>query len=492
MKILLVYPKIPSTFWSFESALNFISKKSAEPPLGLITIAAMLPKAWDIKLIDMNVSELLDEDITWADFVFLSGMSVQINSFREIIRRSNILGTKIVAGGPLATTQYQDFLGVDHFVLNEAEITLPEFLNDLENGKPKSIYASSEFPDIETTPMPKWELLDIKKYASMSMQYSRGCPYDCEFCSITMLNGRRPRTKSKEQFLLELNRLLNIGWRGPISVVDDNFIGNKVKLKNEILPALIEWMKERKYPYNFITEVTVNLADDEILADLLAEAGFNSLFVGIETPNDSSLKECGKNQNLNRDMIDSVRKLQKKGFIVSGGFIVGFDNDTPSIFDQQIKFIRESGIVSAMVGVLNAPTGTKLFKRLKTEKRLIEGWSGNNMDGSINFIPMMDYSQLMRGYVKILKTIYADKEYYLRVKKFLENYKMPEWGIKFMTLNEIRAFFRLIWKLGFIDKGKIYFWKLLIYSLFKYPKKFVLAMTFAVYGFHFRQIVRTI
>ncbi len=492
MKILLVYPKTPSTFWSFESALNFISKKPAEPPLGLITIAAMLPKTWDLKLIDMNVSELLDEDITWADFVFLSGMSVQINSFREVIRRSNILGTKIVAGGPLATTQYQDFLGVDHFVLNEAEITLPDFLNDLENGRPKSIYTSSEFPDIETTPMPKWELLDIKKYASMSMQYSRGCPYDCEFCSITMLNGRRPRTKSKEQFLSELDRLLNIGWRGPISVVDDNFIGNKVKLKKEILPALIEWMKERKYPYNFITEVSINLADDEILSDMLAEAGFNSLFVGIETPNDSSLKECGKNQNLKRDMIDSIRRLQAKGFIVSGGFIVGFDNDTPSIFDQQIKFIRESGIVSAMVGVLNAPTGTKLFKRMKKERRLIEGWSGNNMDGSINFVPIMDYSQLMRGYVKILKTIYADKEYYVRVKKFLENYKMPEWGIKFMTLNEVRTFFKLIWKLGFIDKGKLYFWKLLIYSLFKYPKKFVLAMTFAVYGFHFRQIVRTI
>ncbi len=492
MKVLLVYPKTPSTFWSFESALNFISKKSAEPPLGLITVAAMLPSDWKLKLIDINVAELKDKDIEWADYVFLSGMNVQIESFREVIRRCNILNTKIVAGGPLATTQYQDFLGVDHFVLNEAEITLPEFLKDLEKGEAKSIYSTSEFPDVAQTPLPMWELLDIKKYASMSMQYSRGCPYDCEFCSITMLNGRKPRTKSNDQFLNELNRLYDLGYRGPISVVDDNFIGNRVKLKKEILPALIKWSKEKKYPFSFITEVSINLADDEVLSDMLAEAGFNSLFVGIESPNNSSLTECGKDQNLKRDLIDSVKKLQKKGFIVSGGFIVGFDNDPESIFDEQIKFIGESGIVSAMVGLLNAPTGTKLFNRLKTENRLLQSWSGNNVDGSINFIPKMKYSKLMRGYTKILKTIYEDKEYYKRVKTFLKVYKMPDWGIKAPSLSETITFFKLIWKLGFVDQGKLYFWKLLFYSLINYPKKFVLAMTFAVYGYHFREIVKTI
>lgn len=492
MKVLLVYPKTPSTFWSFESALNFISKKSAEPPLGLITVAAMLPSDWKLKLIDINVAELKDKDIEWADYVFLSGMNVQIESFREVIRRCNILNTKIVAGGPLATTQYQDFLGVDHFVLNEAEITLPEFLKDLEKGEAKSIYSTSEFPEVAQTPLPMWELLDIKKYASMSMQYSRGCPYDCEFCSITMLNGRKPRTKSKDQFLNELNRLYVLGYRGPISVVDDNFIGNKVKLKKEILPALIKWSKEKKYPFSFITEVSINLADDDVLSDMLAEAGFNSLFVGIESPNNSSLTECGKDQNLKRDLIDSVKKLQKKGFIVSGGFIVGFDNDPESIFDEQIKFIGESGIVSAMVGLLNAPTGTKLFNRLKTENRLLQSWNGNNVDGSINFIPKMKYSKLMRGYTKILKTIYEDKEYYKRVKTFLKVYKMPDWGIKAPSFSETITFFKLIWKLGFVDQGKLYFWKLLFYSLINYPKKFVLAMTFAVYGYHFREIVKTI
>ena len=492
MKILLVYPKIPPTFWSFEGALKFISKKSAEPPLGLITIAAMLPINWDLKLIDMNIEELKDVDIEWADYIFLGAMNVQIESFREVIRRSNILGTKIVAGGPLVTLQHKEFLGIDHFVFNEAEITLPQFLNDLENGNPRAVYKSDEFPELEFSPVTRWELLNIKKYASMSLQYSRGCPYDCDFCSITMLNGRKPRTKLKDQFINELNVLYNMGYRGPISIVDDNFIGNKSKLKKEILPELIDWSEKRKYPYNFITEVSINLADDDELVDQLGNAGFNSIFVGIETPNISSLAECGKNQNLKRNMVESVQKLQNKGFIVSGGFIVGFDNDTHTIFDEQIEFIRDSGIVSAMVGLLNAPVGTKLFNRMKLEDRLLENWSGNNMDGSINFIPKMNYSQLMGGYTKILKTVYADKEYYKRVKKFLKNYKMPNWSSNSLSLTEIKTFFKLIWKLGFLDNGKLYFWKLLFYSLFKYPQKFVIAMTCAVYGFHFRTIVRSI
>ncbi len=492
MKILLVYPETPSTFWSFHDALKFVSKKSAEPPLGLITVAAMLPKDWEKKLIDMNVSKLDDKHLLWADYVFLSGMNVHIKSFKEIVRRCNKLGVKIVAGGPLCTTQYKDFLGIDHFVLNEAEITLPLFINDLMNGTPKHIYTSDEFPEISFTPVPMWELLDKKKYASLSIQYSRGCPYDCEFCSITMLNGRRPRTKSKEQFLAELNVLYNQGWRGGISVVDDNFIGNKKKLKTEILPEIIKWSKERNHPFNFITEVSINLADDEELINLMVEAGFDSIFVGIETPNDESLVECGKSQNLKRNLITSINKLQQKGMIVSAGFIVGFDNDSQNIFEQQISFIQKSGIVSAMVGLLNAPTGTKLFKRLKSENRMLENFSGDNMDGSINFIPKMNYSDLISGYKKILDTIYSPKEYYARIKKFLNEYQLPSWKSAKISLPEIKAFFRLVLILGIFQKGKRYFWRLFISSLIKYPAKFPIAMTFAVYGFHFRKIAETV
>ena len=492
MNILLVYPEIPSTFWSFKDALNFISKKSAEPPLGLITVAAMLPKNWNKKLIDMNVSKLEDKHLLWADYVFLSGMSIQIKSFKDVIRRCNKLGTKIIGGGPLCTTQYKDFLGIDHFVLNEAEITLPQFLNDLENGDPKYVYTTDEFPDITSTPPPMWELLDKKKYASMSIQYSRGCPYDCEFCSITMLNGRRPRTKTKEQFINELNVLYNQGWRGSISVVDDNFIGNKRKLKSEFLPALVNWSKSKNYPFIFVTEVSINLADDQELMQLMTDSGFNSIFIGIETPSDQSLQECGKKQNLKRDLITSVKRLQENGFIVSGGFIVGFDNDSPAIFDEQINFIQNSGIVSAMVGLLNAPTGTKLFKRLKSENRLLESFSGNNMDGSINFIPKMNYSELIGGYSRILDTIYSPKEYYERVKKFLREYKLPKWQSNIISFGEVKAFIKLIWKIGIFGKGKKYFWQIFMLSLFKYPKKFPIAMTFAVYGFHFRRIAENV
>ena len=492
MKILLVYPKTPSTFWGFEGALNFISKKSAEPPLGLITIAAILPDTWDLKLVDMNVSGLLDDDIKWADFIFLSGMSVQINSFKEVIRRSNILGTKIVAGGPLATIQHQDILGVDHFVLNEAEITLPIFIKDLENGSPKKIYISSEFPDIIASPIPRWELLDIKKYASMSLQYSRGCPYDCEFCSITMLNGRRPRTKSKEQFLAELESLYKTGWRNSVFIVDDNFIGNKKKLKSELLPALVNWSKEKKYPFSFTTEVSINLADDGELIQLMVDAGFYSTFIGIETPNDESLVECGKFQNLNRNLIQSVKKLQRFGLMVSAGFILGFDNDPPNIFEIQKKFIQKSGIAVAMVGLLNVPLGTRLFKRLKSENRLINTTSGNNMDGRLDFIPKMNHQKLINGYTEVLETIYSQKVYYERVKTFLREYHPQINKPVKISLNEIKALLKSFWKLGILEKGKLYYWKLFFFSLFNYPQKLSVAMTLAVYGYHFRRNVMQI
>ncbi len=492
MKILLVYPETPTSFWSFKDALKFVAKKVAEPPLGLITVAALLPKEWDKKLIDMNISRLEDKQILWADYVFLSGMNIQIKSFKEIIRRCNTLGVKIVVGGPMATTQYKDFLGVDHFILNEAEITLLLFLNDLKNGNLKHIYSTEEFTDITKSPAPLWELLDIKKYASLSLQYSRGCPYDCDFCSITMLNGRNPRTKTSSQFIGELEKIYNLGYRGPLSVVDDNFIGNKRKLKEDLLPELINWSKQKKYPFSFITEVTVNLADDEQLMNMMIESGFNSIFLGIETPSTDGLIECGKSQNLKRDLVSSVLKLQEKGFIVSGGFIVGFDSDTPNVFQDQINFIQRSGIVSAMVGLLNAPSGTKLYKKMQNENRLLDVFSGNNMDGQMNFVPKMNYQELMGGYSKIIKTIYAQREYYQRVKNFLNNYKLPSWNKNKIKLKEVRAFMMLLWLLGTLEKGKKYFWKLFAFSLFRHPNKFPIAMTMAVYGYHYRRIAAKI
>ncbi len=492
MRILLVYPETPTTFWSFRNALKFVSKKSSEPPLGLLTVAAMLPKDWERKLIDMNVSRLTDADILWADFVFLSGMNVHVESFKQVIQRCNQHGVKVVAGGSLVTTDYYEFSGVDHFILNEAELTLPMFLKDLEAGTLKHIYTSNEFPDISSTPIPQWDLLELKKYASIGIQYSRGCPYNCEFCNIMVLNGREPRTKSKEQFLAELESLYQVGWRSSVFVVDDNFIGNKRKLKHELLPALIQWSKERNYPFGFTTEVSINLADDQQLVELMVEAGFNHAFIGIETPNNESLEECGKKQNQKRDLVESVKKLQRCGLVVSGGFIVGFDNDPPSIFEQQIRFIQKSGIVTAMVGLLNAPSGTRLFERMKKENRLLHRMSGDNMDGSMNFIPKMPQQKLVEGYRKILETIYAPKAYYERVKTMLREYQVPEKRPYRLTADRIQALFRSIWRLGILEKERKFYWKLFFYSLFKCPKKFGLTITMSIYGFHFRRVIETI
>ncbi len=492
MKILLVYPETPTTFWSFRNALKFISKKSSEPPLGLLTVAALLPAEWEKKLIDMNVSSLTDEHLRWADYVFLSGMNVHYQSIKEVIKRCNELGTKIVAGGPLFTTDYEEFPGVDHYVLNEAEITLPLFIEDLRKGCPEQLYSSDKFPDISLTPIPQWNLLDRGKYSTMSIQYSRGCPYNCEFCSITMLNGRKPRTKSREQFLAELDTLYMTGWRGTVFIVDDNFIGNRNKLKTEILPAMIEWLEKRNFPFSFLTEVSINLADDSEIVNLMVKAGFNSVFVGIETTNRESLAECGKSQNMNRDVMSAVKKLQYQGLIVSGGFIVGFDHDPPTIFEQQIRFIQNSGIVTAMVGLLNAPSGTRLFQRMKAENRLLDIMSGDNMDGSMNFIPKMNYEKLQEGYKKVLTTIYSQKHYYERVKTFLQEYQPPSHKAVRVSYKEIQAFFKSLWLLGVMERGKRFFWKLLFFSLFKHPGKFSLSMTMAIYGFHFRRVVENL
>jgi len=491
VKALLVYPQYPATFWSFRHALKIISKKAAHPPLGLLTVAAMLPREWQKKLIDMNVTPLKDKDIKWADYMFISAMVVQKESAKQTIARCKELGTKVVAGGPLFTTEYEDFDEVDHLVLDEAETTLPPFLQDLDKGWPQHIYTSRERPDITQTPIPLWSLINLNKYTSMNIQYSRGCPYDCEFCNIVILNGRKPRTKDKNQILSEMEALYNQGWRGSLFVVDDNFIGNKNKLKTEILPAIIEWQKERKNPFPLFTESSINLADDERLMQLMAEAGFDRVFIGIETTNEESLTECNKSQNKNRDLVASVKRIQNYGLEVQGGFIVGFDSDPVSIFRSQINFIQNSGIVTAMVGLLNAPRDTRLYKRLKRENRLLKGITGDNVDCSINFIPKMNYETLINGYRHIMNTIYAPKQYYERIRTFLEEYK-PQQKIRAsqVKFHYVWGFIKSIWILGVKEKGRKYYWRLFVSTLLKRPRLFPISMILSVYGFHFRKVIR--
>lgn len=482
----MIYPEYPDTFWSFKHALKFISKRAAYPPLGLMTVAAMLPNNWKKRIIDVNVAKLTDKDISWADYAFISGMVVQRESAHQIISRCKQAGLKVVAGGPLFTNEYEQFKEVDHFVLNEAEITLPAFLADLENGCQKRVYETSEFCNIEDTPGPRWELVNLNRYAAMSIQFSRGCPFDCEFCNVTALLGHRPRIKTTEQIIAELDALYNLGWRGHIFVVDDNFISNRKYLKTQLLPAIINWRKDKKGTI-FSTEASVNLADDKELMRMMVEAGFDAVFIGIETPDEESLAECNKKQNKNRDLIESVKRIQRAGLQVQGGFIVGFDNDKNSIFQRQIDFIQKSGIVTAMVGMLQAPIGTKLYERLKNEGRLISAMSGDNTNGDTNIEPLMGLDVLREGYKRLMLNIYSPKLYYQRIKTLLREYKTPTIKAP-MNLQRVLALFRSMIRLGVFGKERFQYWKLLFWTTLQRPALLPLAITLAIYGHHFRKI----
>jgi radical SAM superfamily enzyme YgiQ (UPF0313 family) len=490
MNALLINPKYPDTYWSFKHALKFIAKKAAFPPLGLITVASLLPEDWDKKLVDLNISSLKEKDLQRADFVFISAMSVQIKSVKEIIAACKNYNKRIVAGGPLFTEEFEQFSHIDHLVLNEAEITLPLFLSDLDRGIPKRIYQTMDFPDITKTPIPAYSMIRHSKYSSLSIQYSRGCPFNCEFCDITALYGHTVRTKTTQQVLFELDKMIEINWKGSVFFVDDNFIGNKNKLKKDLLPALIAWMQKNNHPFIFTTEASINLSDDAELMSLMVKAGFAKVFIGIETPDEASLVECNKTQNHKRDLIACVKAIQSAGIEVMAGFIVGFDNDAPSIFQRQIDFIQKSGIISAMVGLLNAPKKTQLYRRLENEGRILSDFGGDNTDYSLNFIPKMDRQELLAGYQKIIHGIYSSKSYYTRILSFLKQYNPPIKIQRKISFSGFKAFLKSVVVIGIIKKNRKYYWELLFWSLFHKPETFALAITYSIYGYHYRKIFK--
>ncbi|MCH5376329.1 MAG: B12-binding domain-containing radical SAM protein, partial [Planctomycetes bacterium] len=332
MNVLLVSPETPSTFWSFRYVVRFVSKRAVFPPLGLLTVASMLPRSWQLKLVDLNVSRLRTADIRWADYVMISGMIVHRESVRDIVARCRAQGRTIIGGGPLFTTGHEEFADDVHAVIGEAEDIIPELVRDMESGMLKPSYQTSDHPDIRRTPTPRWDLIQRKHYVTMPVQFSRGCPYNCEFCDIIVMNGRIPRTKSPAQMLAELDALRQGGWDDQVFIVDDNFIGNKVRVK-EFLRELIQWRERTGSHMGFFTEASVNLADDPELLDLMAQAGFHRVFLGIETPNATSLEECQKQQNTRLNLAEAIRTIQAAGMEVMGGFIVGFDNDPENIFE---------------------------------------------------------------------------------------------------------------------------------------------------------------
>jgi len=488
MKILMVYPKCPDTFWSYKDALRFIRKKAITPPLGLLTIAAMLPDDWDITLADMNVRPLEDHMIRDADYVWISAMSIQQKSTDDVIRRCLDFETPIVAGGPLFSTGWQDYPDIDHIICGEGETAVAEFLSDLKKGAAGKLYPAGAWGDMRVSPAPKWDLVRMKDYASMSIQYSRGCPYACDFCDITLLFGRKVRTKTTKQIIDELDLIYASGWRDSVFFVDDNFIISKHQLKEDLLPELISWMEERNYPFIFNTQASINISDDEQLMQLMAKAGFNKIFVGIESPNEASLGECSKNHNLNRSLIDSVKKIHQSGLEVQGGFIVGFDSDPRTIFDDQIAFIQNSSIITAMVGLLSALKGTELYHKLKDENRLVKEGSGDNTDCSINFLPRMEKEYLLEGYKRLVSTIYSPACYYARVKEFLKTYR----PIQFPRHDLFKpayllALIKSTFLIGIAGRERAQYWKLIFWTMFRRPKFVPLAVTYAIYGYHYRR-----
>jgi len=486
MNILLLYPEFPDTFWSYKHALSFVGKKATFPPLGLLSVAGLLPVAWSKRVVDLNVGKLHERDLLWADYAFIGGMVVQKESARRLIARCKTAGLPVVAGGPLFTMAPDDFPEVDHLVLNEAELTLPPFLQDLAAGQAKRVYTSPAFADMTKTPAPRWELIKMRPYHAMSIQYSRGCPFSCDFCNITSMLGRHVRTKTTAQIVAELDGLYAGGWRGRVFFVDDNFIGNKGHLKTDLLPRLIAW-RQTKRGITFQTEASINLADDPELMRLMADAGFDTVFVGIETPEDIGLAECSKKQNENRDLVADVKRIQRAGLQVQGGFIVGFDSDKPSVFRRQIEFIQNSGIVTAMVGLLQAPKGTALYQRMLAAGRIRGESSGDNVEGTTNIEPLMDFARLHAGYQEILSHIYAPRHYYARIKTLLREYGLPPVRVA-PTRSELMALVRSVYRLGIIGKERLHYWRLLAWAALRKPRLIPLAVTLAISGYHFRKV----
>jgi radical SAM superfamily enzyme YgiQ (UPF0313 family) len=489
MNILLVYPEMPSTFWTMDHLMRMIGKRSSYPPVGLLTVAAMLPREWNTRLVDLNVQPLHDRDLAWADYVFLSAMNVQAASARDVIARCRAVGVKVVAGGTLFTHEYEAFPGVDHFVLNEAELTLPPFLADVAAGCPRPVYRSAEFADVQQAPVPRWELADRERYAYAIVQYSRGCPYQCDFCDVTALFGRRPRTKTPQQILAELDAIGDLGTFDMVLFADDNLIGNKKALKTELLPALIEWRRRVRPPIGFATQVTVNLADDSELMQLMLEAGFRNIFIGIETPDAASLVACKKQQNTRRDLLENIRRLHAAGFIVTGGFIVGFDTDQPDIFQRQVDFIQQSGIVIATMNLLKAPPGTELHERMQREGRLVEPFDFD--ENRTNILPRMGADALYAGYDHVLRHVYDPAHVYQRALTFLDTGREPAVATRFtgpLRRRDVATFFRIVYHLGLRSPERAYLWRLLWHTLTRHRDRLRMAFLFTVLIHQFRQM----
>jgi radical SAM superfamily enzyme YgiQ (UPF0313 family) len=513
--ILLVYPKFPLSYWGFQFAMDFVGRKAFMPPLGLVTVAGMFPRdGYALRVVDMNVETLSDTHLAWADVVMTSTMIVQQESFYEVVRRCNKKGIPIVAGGPHPTSYYNDIereLGVrhkiDHYMFGEVEATFPRFLDELARGEARAVYdeptrpdGKALKPDIGLTPLPRYDLLDLEAYHMATVQFCRGCPWECEWCDITKLFGRVTRTKTNAQMINEFQLLYDLGWRGPVFLVDDNFIGNR-RNASRLLPDLAQWQQAHDYPFPLCTEASVDLVKHPELLNALPEAGFNLIFCGIETLSVEALLTMKKQQNTRKIdggheehyLLNAVRSIQARGIEVAAGFILGADGDTEASFDAHIEFIQTAGVVMAMEGLLTVLKGTALHKRLEREGRLVGESTGNNVSARLNFLPQLDRDMLIAGYKRVLSTLYDPslRNYFERCWVLIQHLPPAQYRVRRVRSRDIKAFLKTLWRQLLSRQGVAYL-RFLVRVLRMRPKMFPEAVRFAIEGYHFEKVTRQV
>ncbi|MCU0569366.1 MAG: DUF4070 domain-containing protein [Oculatellaceae cyanobacterium Prado106] len=498
MRVLLLYPLFPKTFWSYEKILELVNRKVLLPPLGLVTVAAILPQEWEFKLVDRNVRAVTEAEWAWADVVILSAMIVQKEDLIDQIQEAKRRGKRVAVGGPYPTSVPDEALaaGADYMILDEGEITLPLFVEAVQRGETQGIFrANGEKPDVTTTPVPRFDLLEFDAYDSMSIQFSRGCPFQCEFCDIIVLYGRKPRTKAPEQLMQELDRLYELGWRRSIFMVDDNFIGNKRNVKL-LLKELKEWQREHQYPFNFNTEASVDLSQDQELMDLMVDCNFNAVFLGVETPDEESLSMTMKFQNTRSSLAESVETITRSGLRVMAGFIIGFDGEKSGAGDRIVRFVEQTTIPTTTFAMLQALPNTALWHRLEKEGRLRSGKDGNiNQTTLMNFIPTRPLEEIAREYVEAFCRIYEPTTYLDRVYRHFLMLGAPRCKVPFQfpSLVDLKALLTVCWRQGLKRETRWMFWHHLFGILRHNPSVFAHYLAVCAHNEHFmeyRQIVR--
>jgi len=494
-KCLLIHPKFsPYSFWNFVEVSKIVGAKYQAAPLGLMTVAALLPQEWEIKLIDTNVEPLLDEHFEWADLVFTGGMLPQQIGILDIINLSHQRNKPVFVGGPDPTSQPHLYQSADYLVLGEGEVTIPIFLNDLANGSKSGEYVTSEYADMTRAVVPRFDLINFDNYIHLNIQFTRGCPFNCEFCDIIELYGRKPRSKTPEQMVKEIQTLYDLNYRGHIDIVDDNFIGNKKQVK-ETLRAIKEWSKLNNYPFYYGTEASINLADDDELLQLMRDVDFRLVFTGLETPEDDVLEKVNKKINMNRSVVEATKKISSYGMVVNAGFIVGFDNENGQTAKRMNEFIQDTGICVAMLGLMYALPNTKLTKRLQQEGRLFEEFSIftdnktqiDQASSGLNFITLRPRKDILRDFINVISYIYKPEHYYERVISTCLNLKVTnKYKHNFkMTFNNLRSFSRIVRKVGFNRTTGKSFWKMFFTVILKNPKAIEWGVSLSAMFIHF-------